>query len=203
MADCLAHSRCSKLAINFLLRIIYYLWLCSPNSTGSLGISTSLFYWSWTIHLLDLLARSLINLYFLCSEPKGRSQPVHAFPSDPGKQYRGKCIILESDKPKVIPQPHYLLSVWPWLSYLNSLSLILIIGRREKFCQHMRVLWLLNEIRCVKHLVQCLVYVAIQDMSCTPPPLSPFPPPTTPLTPAFLAIHIWPELLQFCLETTL
>lgn len=137
MADCLAHSRCSKLAINFLLRTIYCLCFCSPNSTGSLDMSTSLAYWSWTIRLLDLPTRSLINLYFLCSEPKGRSQPVHAFQckSDPRKHYRGKCIILELDKPRVIPQPHHLLSVWPWLSYLNSLSFILIIGKREKFCQ--------------------------------------------------------------------
>lgn len=50
-------------------------------------------------------------------------------------------MIMESDELGVVPQLHHLLALWPRLSYLNSLSPILLIGRRrEEFCQHRRML---------------------------------------------------------------
>lgn len=41
-------------------------------------------------------------------------------------------MIMESDELGVVPQLHHLLALWPRLSYLNSLSPILLIGRRRE-----------------------------------------------------------------------
>lgn len=46
MADGLAHSRCSKLATDDLLRTIYLLCFCNPDITKGLDGSASLPYWS-------------------------------------------------------------------------------------------------------------------------------------------------------------
>lgn len=65
-AGCLAHSRCSKLAINFLLRTIYFLvfsiLIQSETEPFQLPFPVCL----EPIHLLDLPARPLINIY-LCA----------------------------------------------------------------------------------------------------------------------------------------
>lgn len=65
------------------------------------------------IHVLDLPALGSRSLYSLSSKSKGGFWGLHEVKSegDSGKKYRGRSIILESDKPGVTSHVHHVLAM--------------------------------------------------------------------------------------------
>lgn len=95
-AYCLAYSRCSKLAMEDLLRTICHLCFYNCIVPRDLDLSTSLPHWSWTHPFIGLASWRRI-LAGACISDGG----------DSAKLYKGKSIIVESDKLGIIYQPHH------------------------------------------------------------------------------------------------